>query len=276
MGLEVVSYGTNSMWCREMMAKYRDNMMVQSGVDALLSLDVEHAYMEFDDHQHRCRPYMMLMGRPRSLDAVDNSFPFGVTTINFVKDEDMAPVVYRYDLTRSNLTEMARKGLYEADFEVPPIIQGNRFVLPCKVSLAGMPSAHPDREPPVLFASVDRSSLRCTDVTSGYQIDEYFREVPLSKEEQEFEERRQETAGLNLEQYQPDEFYQELFSRGDLQGMVELLEQDGEAQPGEQPAVGTEQTRSGYVPKSVSPYNPPKSDTGMEQGSELEEESDFI
>lgn len=268
MGLQVVSYGTNSMWCREMMAKYRDNMTVMQGVEALLSLDVEHAYMEFDDHQHRCRPYMMLIGRPRSLEG---DFPFGVTTINYVTNEDMTPVVYRYDLTRSNLTELARKGLYESEFEVPPIIQGNQFVLPCTVSLAGMPADGPDA-PPVLFASVERTSLRCTDVTSGYQIDEYFREVPLSKEEQEFEERREESVGFDMDSYVPDELYQELMNREDLKGLIE---------PGEPEAVRLAQDqpiRPVFTPKPVAPKRMPESERPSEHepAPEQEEEGGFL
>ena len=43
MGLQVSSYGTQSPWCREMMAKYRDNMTGIEGMDAVRSLDVEHA-----------------------------------------------------------------------------------------------------------------------------------------------------------------------------------------------------------------------------------------
>lgn len=268
MGLQVASYGTNSLWCREMMAKYRDDMTVMQGVDALLSLDVEHAYMEFDDHQHRCRPYMMLIGRPRSLEG---EFPFGVTTINYVTNEDTTPVVYRYDLTRSNLTELARKGLYEVEFEVPPIIQGNRFVLPCTVSLAGMPAETPD-VPPVLFASVERTSLRCTDVTSGYQIDEYFREVPLSKEEQEFEERREESVGFDLDSYVPDELYQELMNREDLKGLIEPGEPEEVHLPQEQVV------RPLFVPKPVAPKRAPEADKRPEAESEPapEEESDFL
>lgn len=207
MGLQVSSYGTNSPWCREMMAKYRDNMTVIQNMDALLSLDVEHAYMEFDDHQHKCRPYMILIGRPRQLEG---NFPFGVTLINYTDDADMVPVVYRYDMTRSNLTELARKGLYEPDFEIPPIIKGNRFILPCQCSVAGLPAERTDM-PPVLFASVESASLRCTDVTSGYQIDEYFRELPLSQEEREFQESREESAGFEKEQYVPDDVYDELY-----------------------------------------------------------------
>lgn len=208
MGIHVAGYGTRSAYCSEMLSKYRDDMQVIQGMDALLSLDVEHAYMEFDDHQHRCRPYMMLVGRPRQLEG---EFPFGVTLINYVDDADMVPVVYRYDMTRANLTELARKGLYEPEFQVPSIIQGNRFILPCQVDVAALPAERQDL-PPVVFASVNRASLRCTDVTSGYQIDEYFRELPLSEAEEQFQESREESAGFEAEHFVPSEVYEELYN----------------------------------------------------------------
>lgn len=267
MGLQVSSYGTQSPWCREMMAKYRDNMTVIESMDALLSLDVEHAYMEFDDHQHKCRPYMILVGRPRQLEG---EFPFGVTLITYTDDADMVPVVYRYDMTRSNLTELARKGLYEPDFEVPPIIKGNRFILPCQVSVAGLPSERPDL-PPVLFASVQTSSLRCTDVTSGYCIDEYFREIPLSEEEQEFQTARQESAGFEAEHYVPDEVYEELYQN--VSGLEpEQKQVEDEVLP---EARGVQFEAEGERPQFMPHKGPAKPVSGQKNHNMREVESEY-
>lgn len=203
MGLEISSHDTCSPWCRELLAKYKDNMVVQSDVDALLTLSVERAYMAFDDHKHNCRPYMVLVGYPRQLEG---QFPFGVTNINYMDDTNVMPVVYRYDMTRNNLAELARKGLYEPDFEIPPIIKNNSFILPCTVSLVGMP-ADQLGYPPVIFASVESASLRCTDVTSGYCIDEYFRELPLSEEEEEFNNLRKESVEFKQELSVQEDIY---------------------------------------------------------------------
>lgn len=231
MGVTLSGYGTESPWCRELLSKYRDDMVVIDSMDATMVLSVQNAYLDFDDHVHNCRPYLMLIGKPERLEA---NFPFGVTAVNYMDQDTLMPVVYRYDLTRHNLAEMARKGLYEPDFEVPSIIRGNRFELPCQVNVAAMPSDKPTL-PPVVFASVNQNSLRCTDITSGYEIDEYFRSVPETEDERMFNASQFDSVGFDHEDYTPEDVYSELLehvSESDLE-QAGLMDRDVEPEADE-------------------------------------------
>lgn len=181
MGIILDGKSMNSPLCRQLMAKYQDTMAREDGVDALLTLEVEQAFLDFDDEMHKYRPYLLLLGRPVS---IEGQFPFGVSTIRYDDTVDRTLIMYRYDFNRQNLTELAQKGLFDEGFEVPDIIRQNEFVLPCRVNCVGLDAERADL-PPVVFASIEPSSLRCTDATSDYNISEYFESVPESAEELE-------------------------------------------------------------------------------------------
>lgn len=172
--------GTDSALCHELLAKYSDTMERVSGLPAELTMKVESAYIGFGTQAEKYKPCLFLVGRPT---ALKGQFPCGIIEMDYTTPQDRSLMVYRYELSRKNLTEMVRKGLYEPGFEVPPIIQSNEFELPVRTTCVCMPAQQVNGpqgaylEPPIGFISVEADSCVCTDETSGYSISDYFEYV---------------------------------------------------------------------------------------------------
>lgn len=186
--LSTAGAGLQSAAAKVLLNQQEANVIRQNEVAALMTFDVESAFLDFSDKQQRCRPFLVLMGRPTMLEG---EFPFNIRTIRYQNPDDKALMAYRYDLSRRNLAELAEKGLFEQGFDVPSIIQNNEFQLPCTVSCGALGPQGPD-DVPIIFASVDTASLHCTDETSGYDISSYFESLP----EEEVTEQLDPSRGL--------------------------------------------------------------------------------
>lgn len=174
MGMVVFGSGIDSAECRELRAKLRERVQQYDDMDATLVFDTEDAFIEYQNNGRSITPYLMLMGRPVSLQG---DFPYGVSGVEYSNKLDQQLVSYRYELTRENLADLALKGLFEPGFEPPQVLRKNRFELPCTISCAALgPQSESDF--PVIFASLNPGSLVCDDNMSGYSIHEYFDALP--------------------------------------------------------------------------------------------------
>lgn len=186
--MPLITHGgrVESAACRLLRSEKSDQVVDVPEVKALLKLDVEDAFLEYEGARDGCRPYLILMGRPMS---VQGEFPFNISEMHYDDPSDKALLAYRYDFTRRNLADLAMKGLYEPGFEPPEIIRNNVFELPCTVACAAIGPVSDD-DVPVIFASLNHSSLACTDDTSGYEISEYFEAMPVREAEPPYEAER--------------------------------------------------------------------------------------
>lgn len=186
--MPLITHGgrVESAACRLLRSEKSDQVVDVPEVRALLKLDVEDAFLEYEGARDGCRPYLILMGRPMS---VQGEFPFNISEMHYDDPSDKVLLAYRYDFTRRNLADLAMKGLYEPGFEPPGIIRNNVFELPCTVACAAIGPVAED-DVPVIFASLNHSSLACTDDTSGYEISEYFEAMPVREAEPPYEAER--------------------------------------------------------------------------------------
>lgn len=186
--MPLITHGgrVESAACRLLRSEKSDQVVDVPEVRALLKLDVEDAFLEYEGARDGCRPYLILMGRPMS---VQGEFPFNISEMHYDDPSDKVLLAYRYDFTRRNLADLAMKGLYEPGFEPPGIIRNNVFELPCTVACAAIGPVAED-DVPVIFASLNHSSLACTDDTSGYEISEYFEVMPVREAEPPYEAER--------------------------------------------------------------------------------------
>lgn len=174
MGFILDGKSQGSPLCQDLMSRYSKGMVRESGIPAVMQFGVENAFLEFDSPANRCRPYLMLLGRPQE---ITGEFPYGATTVRYQDTEERSLVAYRYDLTRQNLAAMVAKGLFDEGFAVPEIVRENVFELPCRVTCTALKPEEKGMAP-VVFADIEAASLQCTDDTSGYTISDYFQPVP--------------------------------------------------------------------------------------------------
>lgn len=193
MGYNVASTSMRSAVCRALMAKYQQEMIIQDGIEAVAMLTTENAYLDSEPTQDGLhRPCIMLVGRIKELTG---EFPGDISRVRYDDPADQRFITYKYMLSRSNLAELCRKGLFEPGFDVPDIIKDNEMEIPCRVSCAVLPGTGPG-DAPVIFTDLDVRSFECTDETSGYRIDEYFDPLPP----------RDMMPGDGLPEYEPPEY----------------------------------------------------------------------
>lgn len=179
MSFVVTGSGIDSAECRELRARWRERVRQYDDMDATLKFETEDAFIEFQNNGRTVTPYLMLMGRPVS---VEGDFPWGVSGVEYANKLDRQLVAYRYELTRENLADMAAKGMFEPGFETPEVLRRNLFELPCTVSCVAVgPESESDF--PVVFVSLNPGSLVCDDNMSGYTIHEYFEHMPEQEPE---------------------------------------------------------------------------------------------
>lgn len=174
MSLIVTGSGIDSAECRELRAKMRERVKQYGDMPATLKFETEDAFIEFQNNGRSVTPYLVLMGRPVS---VEGEFPWDVSTVEYASKLDRRLMSYRYEFTRDNLAALAAKGMFEPEFETPDVLRHNLFELPCSVSCVAVGPAS-EADFPVVFVSLNPGSLLCDDEMSGYVIDEYFEELP--------------------------------------------------------------------------------------------------
>lgn len=183
MSLILTGRETGSSACRELGIKCQDALEAKD-VPAMLLFEAEDAFIEFsgeDDVEFGAgdgtgRPRLILIGRPK---GVRGDFPFDIAGMDY-DDECLGRSLqsYAYEFTRENLIDLARKGMFEPGFRVPDIIKSSTFELPCRVDYVAIGATSPG-DYPVIFAGLTPDSMSCDDVSSGYEISEYFEPVPL-------------------------------------------------------------------------------------------------
>lgn len=187
--------------CRVMRRHYPEQTKQKLHVPAVMHLETEQAYLAFGGPNERYKPYLVLSGR---VQKYTGDFGDSIGEITYERDQDRHSVDYVYELSRENLAELARKGLYEDGFQVPGIVQRNEWELPCQCEIWHNFMELDGRNVPLYFIRPEDGSkeeevntLLCADQEmdgpdgripgSGYDVASYFEMLPVYGEETESE-----------------------------------------------------------------------------------------
>lgn len=181
--------------CRELLRRFADSVNIYEDIQATMHLQVEQAFIEFSGPRQKYKPHLVLQGKP--VKFVGN-FPDHISECRLVRETDQQLLSYQYELTRYNLAELCKKGLFEPGFQVPNIIRHNIMELPCRCDLVTFRSDSDvldEPDPMLVFIRVrdgsrdkEQTSLICFDSDriidgkavpgSGYVISDYFETMP--------------------------------------------------------------------------------------------------
>lgn len=182
--------------CREILRRFAKSVNVYEDIPAVMHLQIQQAFIEFSGPRTRHKPRLVLQGKPLKFVG---DFPDQISECRLVRESDQQLLSYNYELTRYNLSDLCKKGLFEPGFQVPNIIRHNTMELPCRCDLVTVRSDEDDmldgHEPMLVFIRVrdgsrdkEQNSLICFDTDriidgrevpgSGYVISDYFEAMP--------------------------------------------------------------------------------------------------
>ena len=206
--------------CREILRRFAKSVNVYEDIPAVMHLQVQQAFIEFSGPRTRHKPRLVLQGKP--LKFIGN-FPDQISECRLVRESDQQLVSYNYELTRYNLSDLCKKGLFEPGFQVPNIIRHNTMELPCCCDLVTVRSDEDEGldgpDPMLVFIRVrdgsrekEQNSLVCFDTDrvidgrevpgSGYVISDYFEAMPdtgyvMSEEPEAMDDLESEYIGMS-------------------------------------------------------------------------------
>lgn len=182
--------------CREILRRFAKSVNVYEDVPAVMHLQVQQAFIEFSGPRKKYKPHLVLQGKPLKFIG---DFPDQISECRLVRETDQQLLSYNYELTRYNLADLCKKGLFEPGFQVPNIIRHNTMELPCRCDLVTVRPDESDNldgsDPMLVFIRVrdgsrdkEQNSLICFDTDrvidgrevpgSGYVISDYFEPMP--------------------------------------------------------------------------------------------------
>lgn len=182
--------------CREILRRFSKSVSVYEDIPAVMHLQIQQAFIEFSGPRTRHKPRLVLQGKPLKFIG---DFPDQISECRLVRENDQQLLSYNYELTRYNLSDLCKKGLFEPGFQVPNIIRHNTMELPCRCDLVTVKSDEDEGldgpDPMLVFIRVrdgsrdkEQNSLVCFDTDriidgrevpgSGYVISDYFEAMP--------------------------------------------------------------------------------------------------
>lgn len=251
MKYRTTAQSADSYECAAMRIRYPEQMQHDSHVPATMFLETDRAFIHFGGPSESYRPYLVLQGRAVKYQG---EFPGSVVEATMDRDSDRHYVEYVYELNNENISDMALKGLYDKNFQVPQILKHNTWELPCQCEVYSTSYTYGDgdaaKEGTILFIrpedgsrAGEENTLVCADqdVTlngrtvpgSGYCVSDYFEDLRV-KERMiggAVDELEELSAGYE-EALQEDDSYTESIEDDDLSRYAEeVREETQEEQP---------------------------------------------
>lgn len=206
--------------CREILRRFSKSVSVYEDIPAVMHLQIQQAFIEFSGPRTRHKPRLVLQGKPLKFIG---DFPDQISECRLVRESDQQLLSYNYELTRYNLSDLCKKGLFEPGFQVPNIIRHNTMELPCRCDLVTVKSDGDESldgpDPMLVFIRVrdgsrdkEQNSLVCFDTDriidgrevpgSGYVISDYFEAMPdngyvMSEEPEAMDDLESEYIGMS-------------------------------------------------------------------------------
>lgn len=214
--------------CREILRRFSKSVSVYKDIPAVMHLQIQQAFIEFSGPRTRHKPRLVLQGKPLKFIG---DFPDQISECRLVRESDQQLLSYNYELTRYNLSDLCKKGLFEPGFQVPNIIRHNTMELPCRCDLVTVRSDEDEGldgpDPMLVFIRVrdgsrdkEQNSLVCFDTDriidgrevpgSGYVISDYFEAMPdngyvMSEEPEAMDDLESEYIGMSQRTLQQPE-----------------------------------------------------------------------
>ena len=167
--LKVAVLGANSHEAHIANVRLSNDMIErQSNVKCEGTIHTLSVCMDYADKLGHCRPYLRLTGEVRSLKG---NFINGVTEMEFISAYGCPKVEYKYNFTDEELSDLAKKGMFNSNYPVPDLFTNNEFQLPISCDVASVKNA----ETPIMFIDInDPFLLETNSEQSGYNITKYF------------------------------------------------------------------------------------------------------
>lgn len=173
----------NEIWANRALASLGVHTQRHDAQAAHIQVVVDSLQIKHHGAETKYRPYLHVTGELRLIE-LETALPGGITEIGFATGQgDRVDAYYEFD--DQQLVELAAKGYFTSEFDVPTRVIGIPWELPARVDvLVVEPEALGD--PAVLFAKVhDIADLRIDLETSGYDLTEYF--VAVAPEHEQVE-----------------------------------------------------------------------------------------
>ena len=139
--MELVAYNKDDVRARNLLAQAgEDNVLVEKNIHCTAQIEITSAYFDDEYKGARClrRPYMKMVGTVNSVfieDDDDRVFPCGTKSMTLMTPQQVS---INYVLDESEISELALKGLFRENFEVPENLIGNVMEIPLSINYEGI------------------------------------------------------------------------------------------------------------------------------------------
>ena len=139
--MELVAYNKDDVRARNLLAQAgEDNVLSEKNIHCTASIEITSAYFDDEYKGARClhRPYMKMIGNVGSVfieDDDDRVFPCGTKSMTLMTPQQVS---INYYLDENEISELALKGLFRENFEVPENLIGNVMEIPLSINYEGI------------------------------------------------------------------------------------------------------------------------------------------
>lgn len=167
--MKIAAISTADAWFTRLASHLGSDLPIQTleAVPVENTVVVESAYLAFEDEEHACRPFAMIVGRLVSTQPL-TELSYGITELSWVSDQTMA---YRYDFTDEQLVEMiTNKGMYQKGFGIPSELIGIEGTFPGSANFFILAPQDAESVPVVMAELIDPTTSFIDMKSSGYDL----------------------------------------------------------------------------------------------------------
>ena len=139
--MELVAYNKDDVRARNLLAQAGEgNVLVEKNIHCTAQIEITSAYFDDEYKGARClrRPYMKMVGTVGNVfieDDDDRVFPCGTKSMTLMTPQQVS---INYYLDENEISELALKGLFRENFDVPENLIGNVMEIPLSINYEGI------------------------------------------------------------------------------------------------------------------------------------------